>query len=52
MAMNDINEREKKPIKYFEKIPGRDYSNACFIIAALMISLLLGVKYLEVKTWH
>jgi len=52
MAMNDINEREKKPIKYFEKIPGRDYSSACFIIAALMISLLLGVKYLEVKTWH
>ena len=52
LAMNDINERERKPIKYFQKIPGHDYSNACFIIAALMISLLLGVKYLEVKTWH
>lgn len=52
LAMNDINNREKKPIKYFEKIPGQDYSNACFIIAALMIALLLGVKYLEVKTWH
>lgn len=52
LAMNDINNREKKPIKYLEKIPGRDYSNLCFIIAALMISLLLGVKYLEVKTWH
>lgn len=52
LAMNDINEREKKPIKYFQRIPGHDYSNTCFIIAALMISLLLGVKYLEVKTWH
>ncbi len=52
LAMNDINNREKKPIKYFEKIPGHDYSDACFIIAALMIGLLLGVKYLEVKTWH
>ncbi len=52
LAMNDINNREKKPIKYLEKIPGRDYSDACFIIAALMIALLLGVKYLEVKTWH
>jgi mxaC protein len=52
LAMNDINEREKKPIKYFQRIPGRDYSNTCFIIAAIMISLLLGVKYLEVKTWH
>jgi mxaC protein len=52
IAMNDINEREKKPITYFQKIPGRDYSNTCFIIAAIMISLLLGVKFLEVKTWH
>jgi mxaC protein len=52
LAMNDINNREKKAIKYLEKIPGRDYSNFCFMIAALMISLLLGVKYLEVKTWH
>lgn len=52
LAMNDINNREKKPIKYFEKIPGQDYSNVCFIIAAIMIGLLLGVKYLEVKTWH
>ncbi|HYN54735.1 MAG TPA: vWA domain-containing protein [Methylotenera sp.] len=52
IAMNDISNRERKPIKYLERIPGRDYSNACFIIAAIMISLLLGVKYLEVKTWH
>lgn len=51
-AMNDINNRERKPIKYLERIPGHDYSNLCFIIAAIMISLLLGVKYLEVKTWH
>ncbi len=52
LAMNDINNREKKPIKYFEKIPGHDYSHVCFIIAAMMIALLLGVKHLEVKTWH
>jgi mxaC protein len=52
LAMNDINNREKKPIKYFEKIPGHDYSNACFMIAALMIGLLLVVKHLEVRTWH
>jgi len=52
LAMNDINNREKKPIKYFEKIPGHEYSNVCFIIAALMIGLLLGVKHFEVRTWH
>lgn len=52
LAMTDINNREKKPIKYFEKIPGVEYANICFLIATIMIGLLLGVKYLEVKTWH
>ncbi len=52
MAIDDINRKEKKPIKYFEKIPGKDLSSLCFLIAASMIVLLLGVKYLEVKTWH
>lgn len=51
-AIQDINRKEKKPIKYLEKIPGRDYSNLFFSFAALMIALLLGVKYLEVKTWN
>lgn len=51
-AIEDINRKEKKPIKYLEKIPGKDLSNLCFILAACMIALLLGVKYLEVKTWH
>jgi mxaC protein len=52
LAIDDINRKEKKPIKYLEKIPGKDLSNICFIIAAIMIALLLGIKYLEVKTWH
>ena len=51
LAIEDINHKEKKPIKYLEKIPGKDLSNLCFIIAALMIALLLGIKYLEVNTW-
>ena len=51
-AIDDINRKEKKPIKYLEKIPGKDLSNLCFILAACMIALLLCVKYLEVKTWH
>jgi mxaC protein len=52
LAIDDINRKEKKPIKYFKKIPGKDLSSLCFLIAAGMIALLLGVKYLEVKTWH
>lgn len=50
-AIADINEKEKKPIKYMEKIPGHDFTQLCYIIAALMIALLLGVKYLEFRTW-
>lgn len=52
LAIDDINRKERKPIKYLEKIPGKDFSGLCFSIAALLITLLLGVKYLEVKTWH
>ena len=51
-AMADINQKEKKPIKYLEKIPGRDFTQGCYFIAALMIALLLSVKYLEVRTWR
>ncbi len=51
-AMADINQKEKKPIKYLEKIPGHDYTPLCYLIAALMIALLLGVKYLEARTWQ
>jgi mxaC protein len=51
LAIDDINRKERKPIKYFEKIPGKDLSNLCFLIAASMIGLLLGVKYLEINTW-
>ncbi len=51
-AMADINQKERKPIKYMEKIPGHDYTQLCYIIAALLIALLLSVKYLEVRTWR
>ncbi|MDP1766963.1 MAG: vWA domain-containing protein [Methylotenera sp.] len=51
-AISDINQKERKPIKYMEKIPGHDYTQLCYIIAALMIALLLSVKYLEVRTWR
>lgn len=51
-AMADINQKEKKPIKYMEKIPGHDFTQLCYFIAALMIALLLSVKYLELRTWN
>jgi len=51
-AIADINQKEKKAIKYMEKIPGHDFTQLCYLIAALMIALLLGVKYLELRTWN
>ena len=51
-AMNDINQREKKPIRYMEEIPGKDLTNIFLVLAAIAIGLLLSVKYLEIKTWH
>ena len=50
-AIEDINQKEKKPIKYFEKIPGQDYSTHCFVVAALMMIGLLMLKLIEVRSW-
>jgi mxaC protein len=52
LAIDDINRKEKKTIKYMQKIPGKDYSNVFFTLAAGLILLLLGIKYLEVNTWR
>jgi len=51
-AIADINSKEKKPIKYLEKIPGNDFTRLCYLIAAFLVGLLLAVKYLEIKTWR
>jgi len=51
-AIADINQKEKKPIRYMERIPGHDFSQLCYSLAAFMVALLLGVKYLEVRTWR
>jgi mxaC protein len=50
-AIEDINQKEKKPIKYFEKIPGQDYSTHCFVAAILMMIVLLSLKLIEVRSW-
>lgn len=52
LAIDDINRKEKKPIRYMEQIPGHDYTSHCFVLAAMMIGLLLGIKLLEIRTWR
>lgn len=51
LAMEDINRKEKKPIRYLEQIPGHNYTAHCFALAAFMVSLLLGIKLMEIKSW-
>ncbi len=50
-AIEDINQKERKPITYFEKIPGQDYSTHCFVTAALLMIALLTLKLIEVRSW-
>lgn len=52
MAIEDINRKEKKAIRYQELIPGHDYTSHCFALAALLIGLLLALKLIEVRTWR
>lgn len=52
LAMDDINHKEKRPIRYLEQIPGRDYTSHCFALAALLIALLIGIKLMEVRSWR
>ncbi|HSI43781.1 MAG TPA: vWA domain-containing protein [Methylotenera sp.] len=51
-AINDINQKEKKPIKYQQRIAGHEFTQLCYFLAALMIGLLIAVKYLEMRTWR
>jgi len=50
-AIADINQKEKKPIRYHEQIAGKNFTHFFYLLAALMVGFLLLVKYLEVRTW-
>ncbi|CAG0998794.1 mxaC protein [Methylophilaceae bacterium] len=51
-AIEDINQRERNPIRYFEKVPGKDYASHFLIAAVLMLSLLLLIKLMGVRAWQ
>ena len=48
-SIADINQLENLPVHYFERIPKQDLSANCYVIAALLLSVLLGIKFCEVK---
>lgn len=51
LAIKDINLKEKKPITYTERLPGKNYSFALLLTAMGLASLLLCLKILEVKSF-
>ncbi len=48
-AIADINRLENLPMHYVERIPKQDLSTVCYSVAALLLLILLGVKFCEVK---
>ena len=51
LAIQDISLKEKKPITYTERLPGKNYSLVLLIFALVLASLLLCLKILEVKSF-
>ena len=51
LAIQDINLKEKKPITYTERLPGKNYSFALLLTAMGLASLLLCLKILEVTSF-
>ncbi|MGY6277885.1 vWA domain-containing protein [Methylomonas sp. MgM2] len=49
-AVADINRLEQLPLHYQASIPKQDLSGPCYAWAALLIALLLAVKFCEAKT--
>jgi mxaC protein len=50
-AIASINQKEKKPIRYKEQIAGKNFTHIFYLLAAIMLSMLIAIKLIEVRTW-
>ena len=48
-AIADINQLENLPMHYVERIPKQDLSTLCYSVATLLLLILLGAKFCEIK---
>lgn len=48
-AIADINQLENLPMHYVERIPKQDLSTLCYSVATLLLLVLLGAKFCEIK---
>lgn len=52
LAIEDINAREKNPIRYMEQLPGRDLSTFFLGLAALLLLALVVIRHLGIQSWQ
>ncbi len=48
-AIADINQLENLPMHYVERIPKQDLSTLCYSVATLLLLILLGAKFCEIR---
>lgn len=51
-AVEDVNRLENRPMTFNELVPRRDLSWQCFLLAAVMLTVLLVSKFAEIKSWR
>jgi mxaC protein len=51
-ALEDIGGQQNLPLAYFERVQRRDFSSACFGIAALACGALLLYEFFRLRTWQ
>ncbi|PKM10925.1 MAG: hypothetical protein CVV13_11200 [Gammaproteobacteria bacterium HGW-Gammaproteobacteria-3] len=48
-AIADIDRLENRPLHYWQRLPKQDLSNVCYLWAVILMLLLLGLKFCEVR---
>ena len=51
-AAQDVNRLENRPMIFKELVPRRDLSWECYLLAAVMLTILLTSKFMEIKSWR
>jgi mxaC protein len=50
-AMADINQQQKSPLTFVERLPRQDRSAWCFAAALVCCALLLLLRFIQVRSW-
>lgn len=51
-AIEDVGRLQSLPIRYVEELPRRDFDRLCFLVAAVLLSVVAAVQALEITRWR